>query len=162
MKSWLPILTKLYFCLLQLKGCITHLFSLSKILIMSCISLHCILVYNWGKYIAQLLFCLFNWISFSFQVPDSCINRARKLWNSAPIPQREMASPDDISAGLEQLEMRNKGNLEKYHSLLNFLMDAIETGNLWVGGNGVEGIVIDIFCFYDVLLNYYYYYYILN
>lgn len=72
----------------------------------------------------------FPTITISLNIPDSCVEKAKLLWKSEPLPDVPTATDSEIEEGKRMLVERNKHNLDLYLSLLDSLMDAIEQNNL--------------------------------
>jgi proteasome activator subunit 4 len=64
------------------------------------------------------------------QIPEQCLDAARRLWDTNPTPCFSVVSEEEVAVGLQQLQMRNQYNSNQYLALLNSLMDAIQQENL--------------------------------
>ena len=65
------------------------------------------------------------------QIPELCLEVARRLWDTSPAPCFPVVSEEEVAVGMQQLQMRNQHNSDQYLALLNSLMDAIQQENLW-------------------------------
>ncbi|XP_021936150.1 proteasome activator complex subunit 4B-like isoform X2 [Zootermopsis nevadensis] len=72
----------------------------------------------------------FPTITISLQIPDPCLDAARRLWKSDPAPCFPVVSEEEVAVGSQQLEDRNHYNLDQYQALLSSLIDAMEHENL--------------------------------
>jgi proteasome activator subunit 4 len=64
------------------------------------------------------------------QIPELCLDAARRLWDTSPAPCFSVVSEEEVAVGIQQLQMRNQYNSDQYLALLNSLMDAIQQENL--------------------------------
>jgi hypothetical protein len=60
-----------------------------------------------------------------------CAEKGRLFWESVPLPIEAMPTEAEAEAGKKALETLCQNKLEKYRSLVNKLLDAIESGNLY-------------------------------
>jgi hypothetical protein len=72
------------------------------------------------------------------KVPDSCAEKGRLFWESAPLPIEAMPTEAEAEFGKKVLDTLCKEKLEKYRSLVNKMLDAIESGNLYVATNNLN------------------------
>lgn len=72
----------------------------------------------------------FPTITINLQIPEQCLDAARRLWDTNPTPCFSVVSEEEVAVGLQQLQMRNQYNSNQYLALLNSLMDAIQQENL--------------------------------
>jgi hypothetical protein len=64
------------------------------------------------------------------QIPELCLDAARRLWKSNPAPCFSVVSEEEVAVGLERLEDRNRYNSDQYQALLGSVIDAMEHENL--------------------------------
>jgi proteasome activator subunit 4 len=64
------------------------------------------------------------------QIPEQCLDVARRLWDTSPAPCFSVVSKEEVAVGMQQLQRRNQYNSDQYLALLNSLMDAIQQENL--------------------------------
>ncbi|XP_065338507.1 proteasome activator complex subunit 4A-like isoform X2 [Cloeon dipterum] len=72
----------------------------------------------------------FPTITIQLEVPHKCSETGRALWDSVPLPNQPVPSEAELEQGKLALEQLCKAKEEKYTSLVNKLLDAIESGNL--------------------------------
>ncbi|XP_046402715.1 proteasome activator complex subunit 4A-like [Ischnura elegans] len=69
-------------------------------------------------------------ITIELEIPDSCVEAAKKLWEYAPLPLDAKPGTDIVQAAKQELELRGKKNLELYFGVIGKLLDIIENTNL--------------------------------
>jgi proteasome activator subunit 4 len=72
----------------------------------------------------------FPTITINLQIPELCLEAARRLWDTSPAPCFPVVSEEEVAVGMQELQMRNQYNSDQYLALLNSLMDAIQQENL--------------------------------